>query len=50
MNELMNEGLHFAALGGAEKVGMNMYAYMVDGRIIVVDCGYDFLNDDFPGN
>ena len=49
MNELMNEGLHFAALGGAEKVGMNMYAYMVDGRIIVVDCGYDFLNDDFPG-
>ena len=29
MNELMNEGLHFAALGGAEKVGMNMYAYMV---------------------
>lgn len=49
MNELMNEGLHFAALGGAEKVGMNMYAYMIDGRIIVVDCGYDFLNDDFPG-
>lgn len=49
MNELINEGLHFAALGGAEKVGMNMYVYMVDGRIIVVDCGYDFLNDDFPG-
>ena len=49
MNELINEGLHFVALGGAEKVGMNMYAYMVDGRIIVVDCGYDFLNDDFPG-
>ncbi len=49
MNELIKEGLHFVALGGAEKVGMNMYAYMVDGRIIVVDCGYDFLNDDFPG-
>ena len=49
MNELINEGLHFAALGGAEKVGMNMYVYMVDGRMIVVDCGYDFLNDDFPG-
>ena len=49
MNELIKEGLHFVALGGAEKVGMNMYVYMVDGRMIVVDCGYDFLNDDFPG-
>lgn len=28
---------------------MNMYAYIVDNRIIVVDAGYDFLNDDFPG-
>ena len=35
MNEIMNEGLHFVALGGAEKVGMNMYAYIVNGRIIV---------------
>ena len=43
------EGIYFIALGGAEKVGMNLYAYIVDGRIIVVDCGYDFLNDDFPG-
>lgn len=42
-------GLYFVALGGAEKVGMNMYAYIADGRIIVVDCGYDFLNDDYPG-
>ena len=42
-------GIHFVALGGAEKVGMNMYAYIVDTRIIVVDAGYDFLNDDFPG-
>lgn len=42
-------GLYFIPLGGAEKVGMNMYAYIADGKIIVVDCGYDFLNDDFPG-
>lgn len=33
---------YFVALGGAEKVGMNMYAYLSDGRIIVVDAGYDF--------
>lgn len=43
------EGLYFIALGGAEEVGFNMYAYMVDGKIIVVDCGYGFLNDDYPG-
>jgi len=46
---LSKEGFYFIALGGAEKVGMNMYAYISDGKIIVVDAGYDFLNDDFPG-
>ena len=46
---LMKDGFSFIALGGAEKVGMNMYAYISDGKIIVVDAGYDFLNDDFPG-
>lgn len=46
---LRQEGFYFVALGGAEKVGMNMYAYISDSRIIVVDAGYDFLNDDFPG-
>lgn len=43
------EGIYFIALGGAEEVGFNMYAYIVDGKIIVVDAGYGFLNDDFPG-
>lgn len=46
---MSKEGIYFIALGGAEKVGMNMYAYIVDGKIIVVDAGYDFLNDEFPG-
>ena len=46
---LQKEGFYFIALGGAEKVGMNMYAYVSEGKIIVVDAGYDFLNDDFPG-
>ena len=46
---LQKEGFYFIALGGAEKVGMNMYAYICEGKIIVVDAGYDFLNDDFPG-
>ena len=43
------KGIYFVALGGAEEVGFNMYVYIVDGRIIVVDCGYGFLNDDYPG-
>ncbi len=43
------EGLYFAALGGAEEVGFNMYLYVVNGKMIVVDCGYGFLNDDYPG-
>lgn len=49
MNCFNKEGLYFVALGGAEEVGFNLYAYAVDGKIIVVDCGYGFLNDDFPG-
>ena len=43
------EGIYFVALGGAEEVGFNMFAYIVDGKIIVVDAGYGFLQDDFPG-
>ena len=43
------KGIYFVSLGGAEEVGFNMYAYIVNGRIIVVDCGYGFLNDDYPG-
>ena len=36
-------------LGGADEIGMNMYMYAVDGKIIVVDAGYGFLLDDYPG-
>jgi len=43
------KGIYFVALGGAEEVGYNMFAYIVDGKIIVVDAGYGFLQDDFPG-
>lgn len=43
------KGIYFFALGGAEEVGFNMYVYAVDGKMIVVDAGYGFLNEDFPG-
>lgn len=46
---LTQKGIYFTALGGAEEVGYNMFAYIVDGKIIVVDAGYGFLKDDFPG-
>ena len=47
--EFNKEGIYFVALGGAEEVGYNMFAYIIDGKIIVVDTGYGFLQDDFPG-
>jgi len=44
-----DKGLYFVALGGADDIGMNMYAYASNGKWIVVDAGYGFLNDDYPG-
>lgn len=49
VEEFNKEGIYFVSLGGAEEVGFNMFAYIVDGKIIVVDAGYGFLQDDFPG-
>ena len=49
MTEFNKNGLYFLPLGGADDIGMNMYAYACDGKIIVVDAGYGFLMDEFPG-
>ena len=49
IQEFNKEGIYFVALGGAEEVGYNMFAYIINGKIIVVDTGYGFLQDDFPG-
>lgn len=49
MNSFNKEGIYFLPLGGADEIGMNMFVYAVNGKIIVVDAGYGFLNDDFPG-
>ena len=43
-----DKGLYFAALGGADVIGMNMYAYGSNGKWIVVDAGYGFLKDAYP--
>lgn len=49
MSNFDKNGIYFLPLGGADEIGMNMYVYAVDGKLIVVDAGYGFLNDDFPG-
>ena len=49
IEEFNKKGIYFVALGGAEEVGFNMFAYIVNQKMIVVDAGYGFLQDDFPG-
>ena len=49
MSDFKKKGLYFLPLGGADEIGMNMYVYAAGGKLIVVDAGYGFLNDDFPG-
>ncbi len=49
MSIFNKEGLYFVALGGAVEIGMNMYVYAHDGKFIMVDAGYGFLNDEYPG-
>ncbi|MBR3662248.1 MAG: ribonuclease J [Alphaproteobacteria bacterium] len=49
MKEFSKKGIYFLPLGGADEIGMNMYVYAVDGKMIVVDCGYGFLLDEYPG-
>lgn len=49
IEEFNKKGIYFVALGGAEEVGFNMFAYIVNQKIIVVDAGYGFLQDDYPG-
>lgn len=49
MSGFDKKGIYFLPLGGADEIGMNMYMYAVDGKIIVVDSGYGFLADEYPG-
>lgn len=49
MSAFDKNGLYFVALGGADEIGMNMYVYANNGKFIMVDAGYGFLNDDYPG-
>ena len=49
MANFEQKGVYFIPIGGADDIGMNMFAYSSNGKWIVVDAGYGFLNDDYPG-
>ena len=46
---LPNNGLRTVALGGIGEVGRNMTVFDHAGRLLVVDCGVLFPEDDAPG-
>ena len=49
MSDFEWDGIYFIPMGGADEIGIYMYVYAVKGKLIVVDAGYGFLNDDYPG-
>ncbi len=46
---LPDGGLRVVALGGIGEVGRNMTVFEYDGRLLIVDCGVFFPEDDQPG-
>lgn len=43
------EDFLFVPIGGATGVGMNCFAYGLNGKWLVVDCGIGFPDDNLPG-
>ncbi len=41
--------LFFVPLGGANEIGMNLNAYHLDGKWLLVDLGIGFVDDHYPG-
>ena len=46
---LADGGLRIVALGGLGEIGRNMTVFEYDGRLLVVDCGVLFPEDEQPG-
>lgn len=47
--QLAPGGLRVVALGGIGEIGRNMTVFEHDGRLLIVDCGVLFPEDDQPG-
>jgi len=43
------DGFYFVPLGGSEQFGVNLNAYICNGKILIVDCGIGFADERFPG-
>ena len=47
--KLVAGGLRIVALGGISEIGRNMTVYETDGKLLIVDCGVLFPEDNQPG-
>jgi ribonuclease J len=48
-SKLVAGGLRIVALGGISEIGRNMTVYETDGKLLIVDCGVLFPEDNQPG-
>ncbi len=47
--KLVDGGLRIVALGGISEIGRNMTVYEINGKLLIVDCGVLFPEDNQPG-
>jgi ribonuclease J len=47
--KLVPGGLRIVALGGISEIGRNMTVFETDGKLLIVDCGVLFPEDNQPG-
>lgn len=47
--KLPADGLRIVALGGISEIGRNMTVYEMNGKLLIVDCGVLFPEDNQPG-
>ena len=48
-SKLVDGGLRIVALGGISEIGRNMTVYETHGKLLIVDCGVLFPEDNQPG-
>ena len=47
--KLAKDALRIVALGGISEIGRNMTVYEINGKLLIVDCGVLFPEDNQPG-
>ncbi len=48
-SKLVKDGLRIVALGGLGEIGRNMTVFEVNGKLLIVDCGVLFPEENQPG-